>query len=62
MLLKRACCFCGEIIERTDTAALEITLSNLWHRDAIQGLQAHSVCASSAFPDRAMVDPECLID
>ncbi|WGM47571.1 hypothetical protein KOAAANKH_02450 [Brevundimonas sp. NIBR10] len=62
MFFKRACCFCSQAIERSDDAAVEIVLSNLWHPKSVQGLHAHSTCVTAAFPDRAMVDPDCLID
>ena len=62
MAIEYVCCFCLKAIDRTDEAAVSIALSNLWRPDAAQGLQAHSQCGSEAFPKRAMVEPECLID
>jgi hypothetical protein len=42
------CWFCGEVIDRLDTAAILITASGLWvdgEDAAIQELYSHSTCA-----------------
>ena len=62
MMIKRACCFCGEVVTKADSEAVEIALRNLWGGQNVQGLQAPSACAVKAFPDFAMVDPPALRD
>lgn len=44
-----ACCFCGKAIDKTDRAAVQFAVTNLWGLDkAVQGLHAHSECAEKA--------------
>ena len=45
------CCYCDNVIERSDTGAVRIHLSGLWgsSRDAAQDMFAHSKCVAERF-------------
>lgn len=57
-----ACCFCGEAIARDDIGAVRLAITSLWElSSAVQGLQAHSACASEAIK-AAPFDPDAFAD
>lgn len=65
-MLKFACWFCGEGIDRDDNSALLVSVGNLWHWaegnrgkcDPFQNLYAHSRCAKSRMTGATMsLDP-----
>jgi len=41
------CCFCGQAIDPSDTAAVLITFSSLWAKtEGAQSMFCHSACAA----------------
>ena len=59
--LTHQCCFCDQVINESDTAAVLITLSSLWERvEAVQALFSHSACAKERLA--AVLSPAIPID
>jgi hypothetical protein len=57
------CCFCGQSIARSDGAAVQIAVSNLWAKSAdapVQALFAHAACAETQLHDSVSFDGEAL--
>lgn len=44
--MRMMCCYCGELIGREDTRAINVIVTSLWHstNEASQHLVAHSAC------------------
>jgi hypothetical protein len=58
------CCFCGKVIDATDTEAVQLIGQNLWNRgrdEAAQAVYAHSKCAQEAMA-AGQFSPFALLD
>ncbi len=55
------CCFCGCDISKEDYAAVHLIATNLWEREAAQGVYAHSYCAEERMA-AGQFSPDALLD
>ncbi len=62
--MKRACCICGDTIDRSDAGAVQIVLTSLWNRrnPVSQEMQAHSACFAGIVTEEIMFDAQVWSD